>query len=75
MKLDEERISYVNDRPGHDFRYATNNNYLVSTGWQPKYDFNESLREIIEWYIQNNDWWESEYHQTVSNRLDRLNLK
>lgn len=50
---------HVNDRPGHDMRYAIDNTKLVSElGWKPVYtDFEEGLKATIEWYKDNPKWW------------------
>ena len=48
------RIKFVADRPGHDFRYALNNRKIYKKlKWKPKIDFNNGLRETIEWYLKN----------------------
>lgn len=51
---------HVNDRPGHDLRYAIDATKLrTELGWQPKFtDFRNGLAETIEWYKNNRDWWE-----------------
>ena len=52
-------IRFVEDRPGHDKRYALDiskiNNQL---GWKPKFSLDEGLRITIDWYLSNNDWLE-----------------
>lgn len=54
----EESIEHVQDRPGHDQRYAINPDKLMtSLGWKPKVDFAEGLRRTVEWYQQNEVWW------------------
>lgn len=53
----EELIQYVQDRPGHDRRYAIDNTKIITQlGWKPSYDFNEGISKTIEWYIENMDW-------------------
>jgi len=49
----------VSDRPGHDLRYAIDASKLINElGWQPEYtNFEEGLRETINWYKDNEDWW------------------
>jgi dTDP-glucose 4,6-dehydratase len=48
----------VKDRPGHDFRYAINCNKLKNKlGWVPKVSFEEGIQQTIEWYKQNESWW------------------
>jgi len=54
-----ELISFVNDRPGHDERYAIDSSRLRSElGWKPKVDIDEGLKATVAWYLDNKDWWE-----------------
>lgn len=58
MKHDHDMIEYVEDRKGHDFRYAINiAKARREFGWEPKIDFEEGLKKTIEWYQNNQDWW------------------
>lgn len=59
MGQDKSAYDQVDDRPGHDLRYAINANKLQNKlGWQPKYmDFREGLATTIEWYKNNQAWW------------------
>ncbi len=50
-------INYVKDRLGHDRRYALNSDKLKSQGWAPKRDFTQSLKETVNWYVNNREWW------------------
>jgi dTDP-glucose 4,6-dehydratase len=50
-------IEYVKDRPGHDFRYSLDSAKLRSLGWKPAFDFEQGLRDTVEWYIANQWWW------------------
>ena len=46
-------ISFVDDRPGHDFRYAINSSLLTKeTGWRPKHSFEDALINTVNWYIK-----------------------
>lgn len=55
----ETLIKYVQDRLGHDRRYAIDATKLISElGWQPKYTFETGIKETIDWYCQNRSWWE-----------------
>ncbi len=53
----EGLIKFVEDRKGHDQRYALNINKLRQLGWEPKHDFSDCLRTTIDWYVSNNNWW------------------
>ena len=55
---DESQIEYVEDRLGHDFRYALDIEKAKKIGWEPKHSFEEAIRETIKWYLENKDWWE-----------------
>lgn len=55
----EDLISYVQDRPGHDRRYAIDNSKITKElGWAPSYTFEQGIKETIEWYLENNEWLE-----------------
>ncbi|MBQ9452557.1 MAG: dTDP-glucose 4,6-dehydratase [Desulfovibrio sp.] len=52
-------ITFVTDRPGHDFRYAIDCSCIAAAlGWKPQYDFDSGLRETVRWYLDNSDWVE-----------------
>ena len=53
----EGLIRFVEDRKGHDQRYALSINKLRQLGWEPKHDFSDGLRTTIDWYVSNNNWW------------------
>lgn len=54
----ESLIRYVEDRPGHDRRYAlTNNKIRAELGWSQQHTFEEAMNETIRWYQQNEWWW------------------
>ncbi|MDO8684594.1 MAG: dTDP-glucose 4,6-dehydratase [Armatimonadota bacterium] len=50
-------IRYVTDRPGHDRRYSLNCDKLRGLGWDTTKQFEDGLKETVEWYLQNQDWW------------------
>jgi dTDP-glucose 4,6-dehydratase len=50
-------ITFVEDRPGHDWRYAIDPTKIEDEiGWAPKVDFEEGLRRTVRWYIEHQDW-------------------
>ncbi len=59
MGKDLNDYDHVNDRPGHDLRYAIDSIKLrEELGWKPKFtDFESGLKETIEWYKENENWW------------------
>ena len=67
-------ITFVDDRPGHDKRYAVDSTKLQnSLNWEPKESFQSGIKKTIEWYLNNEDWWrkiqKNNYYQ------QRLGLK
>jgi dTDP-glucose 4,6-dehydratase len=53
-----ELISFVTDRPGHDFRYAIDCSKLnTELGWSPQYSFETGLHSTVQWYIEHQAWW------------------
>lgn len=57
LSKDESSIEYVKDRAGHDRRYALDSTKLKKLGWKPEYNFEKAMKETIEWYKNNPDWW------------------
>lgn len=50
-------IHFVNDRPGHDRRYAIDASKIKKKlGWEPRFDFETALAETVDWYLGNRDW-------------------
>lgn len=62
MGKDKSAYEHVNDRPGHDQRYAIDNSKLVNElGWQPTYtNLREGLEATVKWYTDNEEWWKNE---------------
>ena len=50
-------VRSVEDRSGHDRRYAMDGSKLAALGWQPEVPFDQGLRETVRWYVENQDWW------------------
>ena len=59
MGKSNDLIEYVDDRPGHDKRYSIDSSKIQNDiGWKPAYDFDNALKQTVDWYMENNDWWE-----------------
>ena len=55
----EDLIEYVQDRLGHDRRYAIDSSKIQNElGWSPKFDFEIAIENTIDWYLNNKNWWE-----------------
>lgn len=58
LDVSADLITYVEDRLGHDRRYAIDPNKLMTElGWKPEYTFDTGIIETIEWYQTNENWW------------------
>ena len=67
-------ISFVNDRPGHDKRYAVDSTKLKNTlKWKPRESFQSGIKKTIKWYLNNEDWWRK--IQKNNYNQQRLGLK
>ena len=54
----ERLLSYVPDRPGHDWRYAIDNSKMKNElGWYPRHSFQDGIRKTVEWYVQRRPEW------------------
>lgn len=77
----ESLIKFVKDRPGHDRRYAIDATKIrTELGWEPKHTFETGIKETIDWYLENKDWWENiisgEYQQYFKQQYgDRLEVE
>ena len=50
-------VDFVNDRPGHDKRYAIDGAKIKKLGWTPKINFEQGIKETVKWYLENENWW------------------
>lgn len=65
MEKDENMIEYVNDRQGHDFRYAIDfTKAQQELGWSPQIDFSSGLKQTVAWYQNNQAWWQALKNRT-----------
>ena len=51
-----DMVEFVEDRKGHDKRYAIDNSKIKSLGWKPEKSFNDGIIQTINWYVNNIDW-------------------
>lgn len=71
VKRHEDLITFVTDRPGHDFRYAIDFGRLNrELGWKPRESYQSGIRKTVAWYLQNRAWWSAILDGTY--RLERL---
>jgi dTDP-glucose 4,6-dehydratase len=78
----ETLIKFVNDRAGHDLRYAIDpSKALRELGWVPEISFNEGIVMTIQWYLDNRSWWENiisgqykekHFNNKIYGELDKL---
>lgn len=58
LRKPESLITYVQDRPGHDRRYGIDPTKITrELGWKPKHTFETGIKETIQWYLNNREWW------------------
>lgn len=69
MHMPNDFYDHVTDRAGHDLRYAIDSTKLYKElNWKPRYtNFEEGLRQTIQWYIDNQEWWEHEKDEVEAN--------
>lgn len=61
----KEQIHFVEDRPGHDRRYAIDFSKIKKTlGWSPSVSFTTGIEETVRWYLTNQDWLQTNAHAT-----------
>ena len=67
-------ITFVDDRPGHDIRYAIDSSKILrELRWEPEETFETGLRKTVQWFLDNHDWWERV--MSGAYRLDRIGVQ
>ena len=56
LKLDYELVDFHSTRPGHDLRYALDDTFIKSLGWNPKHSVEDGFEKIVNWYLKNPEW-------------------
>lgn len=70
----ESLITFVQDRPGHDLRYAIDASKMkCELNWVPQETFESGIRKTVKWYLNNRDWWERVLDGSYSR--ERLGVK
>ncbi|MBD2177242.1 dTDP-glucose 4,6-dehydratase [Pseudanabaena sp. FACHB-1998] len=59
LECPESLMKYVDDRPGHDYRYSVDPIAAESLGWQRQWNFERGMANTVSWYKQNSDWWQA----------------
>lgn len=69
----ESLIKYVTDRPGHDLRYAIDPTKLeTELGWKPEYTFDTGIKQTIQWYLDNKEWWQNILTGEYTNYFEKM---
>lgn len=69
----ESLIKYVEDRKGHDRRYAIDPTKLeTELGWKPKYNFDTGIQQTIQWYLDNKEWWQNILSGEYQNYFEKM---
>lgn len=75
MGKDETSIEYVQDRLGHDRRYAIANDKITSElGWEPSITFEEGIKLAIDWYLNNQEWIKSIENKKIGSSVYITNM-
>ena len=60
MNKSEDLIEFVEDRPGHDFRYSMDSHKIKKElKWETKINFEEGIKKTVDWYLSNREWWKN----------------
>ena len=61
----KELIKFVQDRPGHDYRYSMGSDKIEKLGWYPKTNFKDGISKTVNWYINNLSWVENKMEYLI----------
>ena len=66
-------VTYVDDRPGHDLRYAIDSQKIKNElGWEPTENFDSGIKKTVNWYLNNRQW--SDNIQNGNYQLERIGV-
>ena len=69
----ESLIKYVEDRKGHDRRYAIDPTKIEKElGWKPYYNFKTGIKQTVEWYLENKEWWQNILSGDYQNYFNKM---
>ncbi len=68
----ETLIQYVEDRKGHDLRYAIDPTKIEKLGWKAKYNFDTGIKQTIQWYLDNESWWKRIVNGDYRNYYEKM---
>ena len=69
----EDLIQYVEDRKGHDYRYAIDPSKIkAELGWEPETKFEDGIKKTIQWYLDNKEWWETIISGEYQNYYEKM---
>jgi dTDP-glucose 4,6-dehydratase len=67
LNKSEDLIEFVEDRPGHDFRYSLESKKIRNElNWSESTSFEKGLEKTVDWYLSNKDWWENIFKQALN---------
>ena len=67
------KIKFVNDRPGHDYRYALDSKKIINQlNWKPKMNFKKGIMITLDWYLKNKSFFKSLSNKDISKRFGKL---
>ena len=70
----KDLIEFVDDRPGHDLKYAIDASKIYNDlSWRPKEDFHSGIQKTVKWYLENQSWWTNILNKKY--KLMRLGVK
>ncbi len=59
LRKPENLIKFVEDRPGHDLRYAVDDSRIRALGWKPAMTLEDGLKKTVQWYLSHESWWQN----------------